>query len=255
MTFDRRTSPILICGRVRSGTTFARALLESHPDIAISDEFPIWEMPSLPGFLQEATRNFRSVERGDWDDRRAGIIRAIWFNYSNDERLEKGMRSRRYGNKTPAMEWRIPFYEKAFAKTPPLYVYMLREGERVFASRNAMPWRDAPPPVERQLRQYLNSLRWIEEFREEHPARVMICQLDRIEPTYEARRKATETLLDFLGESIDPAMEGFIREWRSVHTLGDIKESPPRAVLPPKDKELLEENEEYQQAMRRYGYR
>ncbi len=258
MYISNDTRPILICGRIRTGTTFTRALMRTHPDIAVSDEFPIWRMPSLTSWFDEADKEFAVINRGKWEDRRAQIMRAIWFNFSYDASLSKGMHSRRYGNKTPGLERETPFYDKIFSKNPPLYVYNLRKGEDVFISRNNMPWKEEAPSIEKQLQQYLGSIRVIEAYKEKHPDRVYILQLDRIEASFEARLEVAKELFHFIGEKIIPKMMPFIRAWPNVHTTSDIRKETDkgndRKELPREDKEYLESSEDYQKVLRKYGY-
>ena len=53
MTGEKRFSPIIVCGSARSGTTFICDLLDSHPEISMSDEFFLYKTPSLLSFFGE----------------------------------------------------------------------------------------------------------------------------------------------------------------------------------------------------------
>ena len=73
-----------------------------------------------------------------------------------------------------------------FELHPPLYVYKLREGRKVFLSSYNMNWGQAPPindqlqpSIQGQVKRYLESITIMEQYRKEHPGRVYFFQLDR----------------------------------------------------------------------------
>jgi hypothetical protein len=252
-----QTNPIIVCGIARSGTTFARDLLHAHPDIAMSDEFFLYKIPSIiPMFTELATAFETLHSRGDWNERKAQIMRMLWFYTSQSQRMEEGMNARRFGNKTPGAEHYIEFYDSIFDANSPLYVYLLRQGEKVFLSRYNVDWGNIPP-IRGQLKRYLNSISVIEAYQEVHPDRVYILQLDRITPTFEARLEETQKLLAFLGEHLVDEMLPFISTWKPVQTTAQVRRKDPQSTireLPQEDKRVLYSNDEYNRYMAKYGY-
>lgn len=255
---SRKTNPIIICGVARSGTTFARDLLDAHPDIAMSDEFFIYKMPSIEALFTEIETAFVSlVNRGDWSERKGSLMRMFWFYTSKGFRIERGMTTRRFGNKTPGAEHYIQFYDSVFEGNRPIYVYLLREGEKVFLSRYNVSWGNVPP-IQGQLKRYIDSIETIENFREQNLDRVFILQLDRIEPTFEARLKETKKLFSFIGEDVLDDMLPFMREWRPIQTTEHAlrKTSTPKLhELPNEAKQFLGNNKKYQSLMEKYAYK
>lgn len=157
----------------------------------MSDEFFIYKTPSLITWFQEMTKAFDTLDnrfdnQDDWGTRKMQIMRLFWFYTSKSHHIEKGLTARRFGNKTPGVEHYIEFYDNIFEKNPPLYIYVLREGKKVFLSTLNMDW-GKNAHIKGQLKRYLDSIAIIETYQQKHLGRVYILQPDKIEPTYEAR--------------------------------------------------------------------
>jgi hypothetical protein len=134
---------------------------------------------------------------------------------------------------------------------------MLREGRRVFVSRKNMRWGKIPT-IRQQVRRYLDSLSAIETYQKEHPDRVFVFQLDRIEPTPEARLEAVRRLFTYVQEDVVDEVADFVQKWTPVQTTvqhhartgsGEILKE-----LPPDEQRFLDRHRDYQAAMQRYGY-
>lgn len=257
MLTEKTFSPIIVCGSARSGTTFVWRLLDSHPQIAMSDEFFIYKTPSLVPFFQEMNATFNSlVNRGDLSTRKEQIMRMLWFYTSNEKRLKKGMTVRRYGNKTPGAEHYIDFYDDVFEKHPPLYIYLLRKGKDVFLSVRNTEW-GKNANMNGLVNRYLESIKAVEAFQEINSKRIFILKLDKIGNDEQSRMKMTKSLFEFVGEEIEEEMMPFLRAWKPVHTTQDVRRNDPDSILrelPEKDIEFLEYHEEYQHFMNKYGY-
>lgn len=248
------TPPIIVCGVARSGTTFARDLIASHPEIAMSDEFFVYRFPSLMRFLEELESTWPQSEyRGELKDRKGDIMRALWFHTSSEPIRRRGVNSRRFGNKTPGAERYFDFYDRVFEASPPQYVYLLRRGMDVFVSRLNMPWQ-GQPSLQGQLKRYFRSISLMESFRRRHPGRLYILQLDRIGPSYEQRIQAVEKLFGFFGEEPGDQVRRFVDQWRPVQLGATLARGPLVTSLPDEDQELLAGHSEYQEVMQRYGY-
>lgn len=258
MVKDDYSNPIIVCGMARSGTTFILELLNAHPDIAISFEYFIYKTPSLISWFQEMNAVFNTPgTQGDWITLKGQIMRMLWFHISQHHRVEKGMTARRFGNKTPGAEHYIEFYDDVFEKNPPLYVYVLREGKKVFLSTLNMDW-GKNAHIKGQLKRYLDSVAIIEAFKKQHSERVYILQLDKIEPTYEARLEETKKLFAFIGEEVVDEMLPFIMAWIPEHSTDALQFNDSQLIikeLPPEYENFLNENEMYQQLMEKYGYK
>lgn len=249
--------PIIVCGVARSGTTFVRDLLHSHPDIAIADEFFLYRIPSLiPLFEELRALAGRRLSQEEWQARKAGMMRTLWFSVSQEARLQKQSAVRRIGCKTPGAEHFIDFYDDVFSLTAPLYVYVIREGYKVFVSRKNMEWGKVPT-VQSQLKRYLQSIAAIEAFRHAAPERVHIIQLDALGNRYDERKVAVDALFRFVGESPSPEVEAFVHRWRPSQASAPRCRSAgrkPITSLSENERNILLSNSEYCDTMRRYGY-
>jgi hypothetical protein len=252
------TRPIIVCGVARSGTTFVQDLLDAHPEIGVSDEFFLYRMPAVQALFGElAATVAERVGPENWPQRKAQLMRALWFQASRQPRLEKGLTSRRFANKTPGAEHYLDFYDDVFSGAPPLWIYMLREGRQVFVSRKNMRWGKIPT-IRQQVRRYLDSLALIEAYRQRNPERVLVFQLDRIEATPAARRAAVDRLFAYVQEQVVDEVADFVERWRPVQTsVQHHARTGPGEILtelPPDEQKFLGRHRDYQSAMQRYGY-
>lgn len=257
MSDNKIYSPIIVCGVARSGTTFICNLLNEHPDIAMSDEFFIYKTPSVVKFFHEwSTAHPTLSGRANTDVRKAFIMRMLWFYSSQDHIQKKGLTSKRFGNKTPGAEHYIDFYDDVFKNNLPLYVYTLREGKSVFLSVRNTDW-GRKAHINGQLNRYIDSIKAIETFQKIHPERVLILQLDRIEPTYESRLKEIRKLLDFIDEKPVDEILRFVERWEPAHTTKQVRRKDPESIqksLSDDELKLLFNHKEYQNILRKYGY-
>jgi hypothetical protein len=242
----------------RSGTTFTQDLLDAHPEIGVSDEFFLYRVPAVQSLFDELNAivaNRAGAE--NWPQRRAHLMRTLWFHGSRESRLVKGMSSRRFANKTPGAEQYLEFYDGVFAAAPPLYVYMMREGRKVFISRNNMSW-GKKRGIKQQVKGYLDSLAVLEAYRREHGDRVFVFQLDRIEPTPEARLREVTRLFAFLREDVVDEVARFVQKWKPAQTSVQYRRrtggSEILTELPHDEQTYLDRHRDYQAVMRRYGY-
>lgn len=248
--------PVIVCGAPRSGTAMIRNLIGSHPDIVFSNEFPLERLPSVEPLFDEYARLFHQAPyRGDWAPRKAQLMRWLWFAGSSPARLEAGLSSRRFGNKTPWAELATDFYDDAFEVAPPRYVYTLREGGRVILSRLNMPW-GRPPSIHRQLDRYKESVRAMERFRRRAGDRLFVVQLDRGLDTEADRLELARQLLDFLDEDVTQEVRSFVRRWPRVQPTSSVSgQDQVLTELPPDGQRVLDEDTEFQEMMATYGYR
>lgn len=256
MNGDDLTPPVIVCGVARSGTTFVQNLIDAHRDIAMSDEFFLYRMPTIEQLLTELGDAF-PARRGDWPHRRAQIVRALWFGLSGEQRAAVGLSARRFGNKTPGAERYFDFYDQLFEVALPQYVYVLRRGADVFLSRANVRWGDRVPPIEKQLRWYKHSVAVMEEFRARHPERLHVVQVDRTGDTVEDRWKLVQGLFGFIGEIPDAGVGQFVEDWPRPQTSRAKVEQQGRDLvteLTEEQRRVLDADQDYQELLRRYGY-
>lgn len=257
MSKHRKQSPIIICGSARSGTTFIRNLLNEHPDIAVSDEYFLYKTPSIVKFFKEWSAAIPILaDRGDPGGRKADLMRMLWFYSSQENLLEKGLTSRRYGNKTPGAKHFIDFYDYVFENNPPLYVYVLRQGKSVFLSVRNTDW-GKKVHISGQIRRYVDSVKAIENFQKWNPERAFIIQLDKIEPTHEARLKETHRLLDFIEEKPVAEILRYAKTCKPAHTTKQVRRKDPETIqkhFSEGELKILANHKEYQSILKKYGY-
>ena len=254
MSNGKREAPIIVCGVARSGTTFVRDLIDSHPDIAMSDEFFLYRISSLSTLLKELEAV--AGKRCNWSSARSKLVRAMWFCATDEKRQEKGVSARRFGNKTPGAEHYFDFYEEVFADAPPKYVYVMREGERVFLSRLNMRW-GRTPTIGQQVKRYLLSIAKFEAFLSRSPDRIHLLRIDQIGEAYEDRVEEVERLFAFIGENVTAHVQQFVERWRHAQTTSGKHKNHPENVLhalPDKAVKFLASHGAYQACMAKYGY-
>ena len=258
MPGQRRCSPIIVCGSARSGTTFVCDLLDSHLEIAMSDEFFLYKTPSLISFFEEMDREGALLLTPEAKKpRKEQIMEMLWFYTGREERLKKSRSARRFGNKTPGAEHYIDFYDSVFEAHPPLYVHVLRKGEDVFLSVRNTEW-GKNAHINGLVTRYIDSIKAIESFGSVNPDRCFMLQLDRIPKDKEGRQNSVARLMEFIGEEVVESMGPFLREWKSVHSTKDLRRNDKALILrslPKSDIEFLENHEEYQSYLKKYKYK
>jgi hypothetical protein len=238
----RRDMPIVVCGPARSGTTAVRAMLNSHPDISIAREVPLDRLPSLRPLLEEIAEHHRDR----WtQERRAEVVRGLWFAASRPLRSSSNSLARRWGMKTPWSELDSDLWDSLVS---PVYVYAMRRGDRVFRSHIRLGWgTDSPAGL---IDRYKKSLAAFEKLRSRGVAHIV--RLDRVDSP-EDRRRMGEEVFAFLGESLDEsrldAIAGF-----SARLNSPTSEPGEEPRLPDEWQELLTMDSEYQELMSAHGY-
>jgi sulfotransferase family protein len=236
---DARSRPIVVCGPARSGTTMVRAMLNSHANILIAGEVPLYAMPSLAPLLEETAKH----QRSDWtEQRRAEVVRALWFATSRPVPYRPAAR---WGMKTPWSELDSDFWGSMVS---PLYVYALRRGDRVFQSHIRLGWGGkSPGPL---IRRYKESLKAFEKLRREGSAHIV--QLDLLDGP-ESRRRAAEEMFAFVGEDPEEDKLQQFEGWR--RRLNQPTSEPgEEPELPDEWQEHLASDGEYHELMAALGY-
>lgn len=242
----RKERPIIICGAARSGTTALSLMLNQHAEIVLAREIELCKLPSIVPLLDETAAHHGN---GWTPERRAEVVRALWFSVGRPARKSK-LRVRRWGTKTPWSEFDAELWDPL---VEPAWVYVLRRGDRVFQSHLRLGYSEAEHPA-RLIARYKESVRLGEEMRARGDAH--ICQLDLAVDT-ETRRRLTEALFDFLEEDIDEGVSEFIEKWPTQHpaTHPTNDNGPAGGVeLPDEWQELLAADSEYQELMLAHGY-
>jgi hypothetical protein len=232
--------PIVVCGPARGGTTATRAILNGHPEVSLAGEVPIGRLPSMRALLDEI-----AAFHGDgWTaERRAEVVCALWYAASRS-RVTPG---RRWGMKTPWAELRAPFWEEM---VDPLYVFSLRRGDRVFQSRLRLKREHTLSGAE-MIDRYKRSIRKFEELQARGKAYMV--QIDLSEGV-EERRRVAEGIFDFIGE--DPGERRLAEIAADNERVSNPTSKPgEEPQLPPDLQQMLDEDEEYQELMVKYGYR
>lgn len=150
-----RPFPFIVgCGR--SGTTLVRALLDSHPDLAIPGEsyFPVWLAKSRARYESTAFDVGRFVDdllRHSWFLRwgipaevvRAGYAAAAPSDYADAVRVAYALYASehgksRYGDKTPMFVQHIDLLARLFPES--IFVHVIRDGRDVGLSLLQADW-------------------------------------------------------------------------------------------------------------------
>jgi hypothetical protein len=131
----------------------------------------------------------------------------------------------------------------------PLYLYVLRRGERVFQSHRALGWGEALNP-EALIARYKRSVRTGEAMQAEGVAHIV--QLDlAVDPV--RRRQLARGLFDFLEEEIDAGVARFVEEWPR-HPWTHPTSGDGAVELPDEWQQLLAADNEYQELLEAHGY-
>jgi hypothetical protein len=231
--------PIVVCGPARGGTTATREILNGHPEVSLTGEVPVGRLPSMRTLIDEIA----AYHRGAWsDDRLKEVVCSLWYAASST-RVEP---ARRWGMKTPWAEVRSPFWEELI---DPLYVYSLRRGDRVVQSRLRLGREQALPPGP-MIEQYKKSIRKFEELQGRGKAHMV--QLDLNEGV-EERHRVAEGIFEFIGE--DPGQKRIAEIAEANERVSNpTSKRGEEPQLPDDLRLMLEEDDEYQELMVKYGY-
>jgi hypothetical protein len=236
----------VICGAPRSGTTALSLMLNQHAEIGLAREIELYKLPSIVPLLAET-----SLHHGDsWTPkRRDAVVKAIWYFIGRPVDHER-FTARRWGMKTPWSEFNRDLWDPLVS---PLWIYVLRRGDRVFQSNMRLGYGETSNP-ERMIARYKESIRLGETMAREESGH--ICQLDLVDDL-ESRLRLAANLFDFLEEDIDPGVMSFIEEWPTRHpaTTPTNENGPAGSVdLPGEWLQLLDADSEYQEMMLAHGY-
>jgi hypothetical protein len=242
----RRDRPIVICGAPRSGTTALSLMLNRHADIGLAREIELYKLPSVVPLLEET-----AVHHGDsWtQERRDEVVKAIWYFVGRPVQRPY-LEARRWGTKTPWSEFNRDLWDPLVS---PVWIYVLRRGDRVFQSNMRLGYGEADNPA-RMLSRYKESIRIGEEMARDGSGH--ICQMDLVDD-FEGRLRLARDLFDFLEEEIDPGVMSFVEEWPTRHraTTPTNEGGPAGSVeLPEEWKRVLEADDEYREMMLSHGY-
>jgi len=242
----RRDRPIVICGAARSGTTALSVMLNQHAEIGIAREIELYKLPSIVPLLEET-----AAHHGDsWtQERRDEVVKAIWFFIGRPVGTAR-LEARRWGMKTPWSEFNRDLWDPLVS---PLWVYVLRRGDRVFQSNMRLGYGETDNPA-RMVEKYKESVRLGEAMVKDGSGH--ICQMDlAVDP--EGRNRLARDLFDFLEEDIDPGVARFVEEWPTTHpaTNPTNENGPAGSVsLPDEWLQLLDSDSEYREIMLAHGY-
>lgn len=239
----RGERPIIVCGTARSGTTALSIMLNQHEEIGLAREVPMSRLPSLAALLSETATYHRSA----WTtERRADVVRALWYFIGRPVPRHK-RDLRRWGMKTPWSELDAELWNPL---VEPLWIYVLRRGDRVFRSHIRLGWTDEEDP-EPLIDRYKQSIRRGEALQAQGTAH--ICQMD-LAGDRDSRGRLARDLFDFLEEEIDPGVQSFVESWPTKHPATHPAGENDTAQLPGRWQALLEADGEYQEMMQTHGY-
>jgi Sulfotransferase family len=233
--------PIIVCGVARSGTTAVSAMLNASTQILIGREVPLEKLPSLRSLIMETAK----YQDSEWtEERKTEVVRALWLATSRP--VHEKPEAHRWGMKTPWAEFDSDLWGPL---VNPVYVYVLRRGDRVFQSHVRSGYGMGRTP-RRLLKRYKESLRTFESLRASGSAHLV--QLD-LAQDIESRHELAENLFSFLEESIDAGVNRFIEAW-PTHWSAPTSEPYEEPELSDEWQEVLTSDGEYQDLMATYGY-
>jgi sulfotransferase family protein len=241
----RSDRPIIVCGVPRSGTTALSLMLNQHAEIGLAREIELYKLPSIIPLLEET-----AVHHGKaWTaERRDEVVKAIWYYVGRP--VGERVTARRWGMKTPWSEFNRDLWDPL---VKPLWIYVIRRGDRVFQSNMRLGYGDADEP-ECMITRYKESIRIGEAMAREGAGH--ICQMDRADD-FESRLRLAEGVFEFIEEEIDAGVRAFVEKWPTQHpaTNPTNEGGPAGSVeLPERWQELLETDSEYQEMMLAHGY-
>lgn len=135
-----KSSPILIGGTPRSGTTLLRAIIDAHPNIVCGPE--LRAIPALCVLLANVSAASADVLKSQYGVTRAALDAAFAdsiIEFTEPLRLATG--KPRVAEKTPANVLHFPVLRRLFPESPLLCIH--RDPRDVVASLMGMDWRDA----------------------------------------------------------------------------------------------------------------
>lgn len=149
------------------------------------------------------------------------------------------------GMKTPWAEFDSDLWTPL---VDPLYVYVLRRGDRVFQSHLKLGYGLADNPA-RMLAHYKESVRKFETLRDAGTAHLVQVDLAR---DAESRQLLAAELLAFIDEEMDAGVSSFVERWPRLSNPTSDPDDEPN--LPDEWQEALAADGEYLELMAAYGY-
>jgi|GEM_PF-5236541 len=223
-------------------------MLNQHSEIGLAREIELYKLPSITPLLAE-TATHHGVDDAWTQERRDEVVKAIWFFIGRPVSSSK-YETRRWGMKTPWSEFNRELWDPL---VKPVWIYVLRRGDRVFQSNMRLGYSEAEHPA-LMLAKYKESVRLGEAMLEDGSGH--ICQLD-LAVDREGRHRLARELFHFLEEDIDDGVMKFVEEWPTKHpaTSPTNENGPAGSVeLPEEWRQILEADSEYQEMMLAHGY-
>ncbi|MDQ3492947.1 MAG: sulfotransferase [Chloroflexota bacterium] len=189
--------PIFVVGCPRSGTTLLRLMLDSHPRISCGEETHfLRDLESTVGAHWPLLETY-GFPREYWLER----IRALYTGFQADYMARRG--KERPAEKDPTYTLVLPFIDELFPDAQ--YVHLIRDAYDVVASfRDRWGYRSALRVARTEWARYVRAGR---EFGKRLPASRYV--EIRYEQLVADPEPSLRTLLEFLGESWDPAVLRF----------------------------------------------
>lgn len=173
------TSPVIVVGNPRSGTRMCANILNTHPDICITDEILNVGMLDKLAEQQISSLIKKRVDPQTIPLRKELMIKNYWLMRSNLTQIEKSRSASIIGNKTPRAEHHYSIYEEIFSVHKPLYVYCARNALDVLRSiKNLKNIQWSELPFEELFENYKKSYRVLEEMKNKFPDRVFVVNVD-----------------------------------------------------------------------------
>lgn len=235
------TSPVIVCGLPRSGTSLTRDLINTSSNVLILDEFPSQRFPALFKLAEElaqADREPYETWRGLSSQRTARALELIstaWVLASRDHLWHRFRKARldRIGMKTPLAELDYGHYERLLGSCAPVLVYCWRPPLAVYDSLLSLAWGTHYTP-ESFTATLESSLEAVVKLRSEQPEKVFVFEVARTLTGHNQRRQAVASLFSFLQAKRTWRTIRFVAQWPEVNSR---KKGPP-SPLSPEEKQV-----------------
>lgn len=245
--------PIIVCGAPRSGTRMTARILNVHPRVAITNEFPT-ECTAAAFDLLSTVENYMSAwpDRAEivgWQSARATMMTDIWLNASSSYVRNKAKGAERIANKTPENERFFADFERLFTAHKPQYLFCVRHPERVLRSLKNMPWNSRS--VRQNWKLWKASISTLLEMERSAGDRVFRVQVDRLEDADIAG--LGERIFKFLGLGLDDAARQRFAGLGPAQPLTDIM-SDNIVELTDKERRAIKREHHYTRFLEILGY-
>ncbi|WP_445157484.1 sulfotransferase [Halomonas sp. E14] len=178
----KNIKPLIICGAARSGTRMITDLLNEHKNIAIQEEMHAKTIEKYFDFVDDVQSVFDhySERKGYRLDQSwifsKSILTHAFFACANKKEMEGSKKELKYhGIKTPGYERYMPYFEKLFLDSPPVYIYCMRDVANVWRSWKSMGYLD---DIAVFTRRYERSLRQAVKIKQQVGTRFLVFDLD-----------------------------------------------------------------------------